>query len=74
MRTLTPEEQQKFIRSGIERFKDGEGEVKCDGELCFVRLTPFTFTVHLPDDGDPMLLCVRCLHKYRLENNLTLKN
>jgi hypothetical protein len=72
MRVLPPEEQQEFIRKGIDRFK--EGDVICDGENCHTILTPHTFTVHIPSEGDPLLLCVRCLHAYRLESNLQFKN
>jgi hypothetical protein len=45
-------------------------EALCDGEHCYAPLTPTTFFVHLTPENKAMMLCVRCLHVYRLRNNL----
>lgn len=65
-------ELKQFIQEGMERFR--HGTTKCDGDDCYSQLTPTTFYVHLTPENNGMLLCVRCLHKYRIDSNIEFKN
>lgn len=63
---------QTFIDEGMERFR--HGTTKCDGDDCYTQLTPTTFYVHLTPENKGMILCMRCLHKYRIDSNIEFKN
>lgn len=65
-------EIKEFIDSGPDRFK--HGTTTCDGEDCIAQLTPNTFFVHVTPQRKPMMVCVRCLHKYRIKNNIEFNN
>lgn len=68
----TNPEVKDFMGSAKMRFE--HGTTTCDGEDCYTQLTPTDFYVHLPPGEKPMMLCVRCLHKYRVKNNVQFNN
>lgn len=57
-----------WMEKSRDRF--ARGTTTCDGEDCITQLTPTTFHVYLTPDNKGMLLCTRCLHKYRLKNKI----
>ncbi len=63
----------EFIDSVPKRFE--KGTTTCDGEDCLTQLTPTTFNVFVTPKCDKVLmLCMRCLHKYRIQYNISFQN
>lgn len=75
---MTPEqleaypELKRFVEAAPKRFE--KGTTKCDGDDCWTQLTPKTFNVFITPQHTGLILCMRCLHIYRLKFNKQFSN
>lgn len=75
---MTPEQLQaypelkRFLENAPKRF--AKGATRCDGDDCSTQLTPTTFNVFITPQHTGLMLCMRCLHVYRIKHTKQFQN